>query len=100
MSIIAMLTDEQVAVRILDPLGVASRAPPRGRPRRPGPARHRAGRRRLRRHRSAQPHRLIFAAPSWRGGRLRFVLADLAQTTVAAEPVDANVRSEDEHGCG
>ncbi len=36
MSIIAMITDERVAVQILDPRGIASRAPPRGHPRRPG----------------------------------------------------------------
>jgi hypothetical protein len=36
MSIISMITDQRVAVQILDHLGLASRAPPRGRPSRPG----------------------------------------------------------------
>jgi hypothetical protein len=36
MSIIAIITDQRIAVQILDHLGVASRAPPRGRSRRPG----------------------------------------------------------------
>jgi hypothetical protein len=36
MSIIGVITDEEVAVWILDHMGLASRAPPRGRPRRPG----------------------------------------------------------------
>jgi uncharacterized protein YbaR (Trm112 family) len=34
MSVIAMIDDEEVAVKILDHLGLSSRAPPRGRPRR------------------------------------------------------------------
>ena len=36
MSIIAIIDDEEVAVKILDHLGLSSRAPPRGRPRRAG----------------------------------------------------------------
>ena len=36
MRMIAVIEDERVARRILDHLGLPSRAPPRGRPRRPG----------------------------------------------------------------
>jgi uncharacterized protein YbaR (Trm112 family) len=36
MSIIAIIDDEEVAVKILDHLGLSSRAPPRGRRSRPG----------------------------------------------------------------
>ena len=36
MSIISIITAEQVAVRILDCLGLSSRAPPRGSPQSPG----------------------------------------------------------------
>jgi hypothetical protein len=36
MSIISIIDDQEVAVRILDHLGIDSRAPPRGRQRRAG----------------------------------------------------------------
>ncbi len=36
MAIIGIIGDEEIAIRLLDHLGLSSRAPPRGRPRRPG----------------------------------------------------------------